>query len=406
MKHTSGLLELLNPAEPDSLVLSNKFSPDGVELDVIEGEFWTASQRQGINLHEVSYRACFKPQLPAFFIDRLSSSGDLVYDPFSGRGTTAIESAIHSRRVAVNDVNPLTRYLTLPRLEVPTISDIEKRLQNIPRDRQLSSDLDLSMFYENQTLQEILNLRSYLSKRESDNSEDSVDRWIRMVATNRLTGHSPGFFSVYSMPPNQAVSQESQVRINKKRDQIPTYRDTHALILKKSKQLQKGLTDFQVSQLREAAKSATFLCEDASQTHFLGDGTVQLTVTSPPFLDVVQYSDDNWLRGWFNSINMESVAAKITMSKTLEDWNKKMSLVINELFRITKPGGYLAFEVGEIRNGAIKLEDAVIPIGIKAGFRCLGVILNTQEFTKTSNIWGVNNNSRGTNTNRIVLFSK
>jgi hypothetical protein len=330
----------------------------------------------------------------------------LVYDPFSGRGTTAIESAIHSRRVAVNDVNPLTRYLTLPRLEVPTISDIEKRLQNIPRDRQLSSDLDLSMFYENQTLQEILNLRSYLSKRESDNSEDSVDRWIRMVATNRLTGHSPGFFSVYSMPPNQAVSQESQVRINKKRDQIPTYRDTHALILKKSKQLQKGLTDFQVSQLREAAKSATFLCEDASQTHFLGDGTVQLTVTSPPFLDVVQYSDDNWLRGWFNSINMESVAAKITMSKTLEDWNKKMSLVINELFRITKPGGYLAFEVGEIRNGAIKLEDAVIPIGIKAGFRCLGVILNTQEFTKTSNIWGVNNNSRGTNTNRIVLFSK
>jgi hypothetical protein len=406
MKNTNSLLELLNPADPDSLVLSTKFSPDAVELDVIEGEFWTAGQRQGLNLHEVSYRACFKPQLPAFFIDRLSSPGDLIYDPFSGRGTTAIESAIHSRRVAVNDVNPLTRYLTLPRLEVPTISDIELRLKNIPRDGCLVSDLDLSMFYETQTLQEILNLRSYLSHRESDNSEDSVDRWIRMVATNRLTGHSPGFFSVYSMPPNQAVSQESQVRINKKRDQIPTYRDTHTLIIKKSKQLQKGLTEIQVSKLQEAARSATFLCEDASQTHLLGDSSVQLTVTSPPFLDVVQYSDDNWLRGWFNSIDMGSVAAKITMSKTLDDWNAKMSQVIKELFRITKPGGYLAFEVGEIRNGTIKLEDAVIPIGIEAGFRCLGVILNTQEFTKTSNIWGVNNNSRGTNTNRIVLFSK
>jgi ubiquinone/menaquinone biosynthesis C-methylase UbiE len=103
---------------------------------------------------------------------------------------------------------------------------------------------------------------------------------------------------------------------------------------------------------------------------------------------------------------MESVAEKITMSKTLEEWNTKMSQVIKELFRVTKPGGYLAFEVGEIRNGTIKLEDAVIPIGIEAGFRCLGVILNTQEFTKTSNIWGINNNSRGTNTNRIVLFSK
>jgi hypothetical protein len=29
-----------------------------------------------------------------------------------------------------------------------------------------------------------------------------------------------------------------------------------------------------------------------------------------------------------------------------------------------------------------------------------------QEFTKTSNIWGINNNTRGTNTNRIVLFNK
>ena len=45
--------------------------------------------------------------------------------------------------------------------------------------------------------------------------EDNIDRWIRMVATNRLTGHSPGFFSVYTLPPNQAASQNSQIKINK-----------------------------------------------------------------------------------------------------------------------------------------------------------------------------------------------
>ena len=33
------------------------------------GEFWTAQQRQALSLHEVSYRACFKPQLPRFFIE-------------------------------------------------------------------------------------------------------------------------------------------------------------------------------------------------------------------------------------------------------------------------------------------------------------------------------------------------
>ena len=43
-------------------------------------EFWTAKQRQACSLHEVSYRACFKPQLPRFFIERLTEPGEVVYD--------------------------------------------------------------------------------------------------------------------------------------------------------------------------------------------------------------------------------------------------------------------------------------------------------------------------------------
>ena len=58
-----------------------------------------------------------------------------------------------------------------------------------------------------------------------------------MVATNRLTGHSPGFFSVYTLPPNQAVSIESQKRINQKRAQVPPERDIKAIILRKTKSL-------------------------------------------------------------------------------------------------------------------------------------------------------------------------
>ncbi|MBP7599843.1 MAG: hypothetical protein KA750_00750, partial [Thermoflexales bacterium] len=74
-------------------------------------EFWTAQQRQASSLHEVSYRGCFKPQLPAYFINRFSRPGDLVYDPFSGRGTTALEAGLLGRAVAANDVNPLSRML-------------------------------------------------------------------------------------------------------------------------------------------------------------------------------------------------------------------------------------------------------------------------------------------------------
>src|SRR3989442_483079 len=43
-------------------------------------EFWTAAQRAANRLHEVSYRACFKPQLPRFFIERLTRPDDVIYD--------------------------------------------------------------------------------------------------------------------------------------------------------------------------------------------------------------------------------------------------------------------------------------------------------------------------------------
>ena len=97
------------------------------------------------------------------------------------------------------------------------------------------------MFFHSQTLKEILSLKEYFIERKRNNTFDEVDSWISMVATNRLTGHSTGFFSVYSFPPNQAVSQKSQIRINKKRNQIPPYRDTFAIIMKKSKSLQSKL---------------------------------------------------------------------------------------------------------------------------------------------------------------------
>ena len=79
---------------------------------------------------------------------------------------------------------------------------------------------------------------------------------------------------------------------------------------------------------------------------------------------------------------------------------------LKKLERVIKPGGYIAFEVGEIRKGKIKLEESIVPIGKQAGFEVLAVIINEQIFTKTSNIWGVSNNQKGTNTNRIVILRK
>ncbi len=369
-------------------------------------EFWTSGQRKASSLHEVSYRACFKPQLPRFFIDRLTHPGDIVYDPFCGRGTTLIEAALMGRRVVGNDINPLSRILVLPRLAVPEESEIHERIQQIPVDHESQAEIDLSMFFHPITESEIVSIKNYLAARKASGEEDHIDLWIRMVATNRLTGHSAGFFSVYTLPPNQATSPKRQQIINRKRNQVPEYRNTRELIMKKTKSLLSRVDEAAVSNLRSAALSAQIFSSDSSDTKLIENESIALVVTSPPFLNTVDYSADNWLRCWFNSIDTSKVERRLTVSSSLSEWSDKMQLTFHELHRVVRPGGYVAFEVGEVRRKSILLDEVILPLGRKAGFTCEAIIVNKQQFTKTSNIWGIRNNESGTNTNRIVLFRR
>ena len=362
-------------------------------------EFWTSKQRAGHSLHEVSYRACYKPQLPAFFIKRFCKMDDVVYDPFMGRGTTLIEAQLHGCRAYGNDINPLSQVLTKPRLTPPTLSQIEQRLQEIALPKNNATDPDLLVFFERGTLQELYGWRQYFRQKQEDSQFDRTDAWLQMVACNRLTGHSKGFFSVYTLPPNQATSVQAQQKINQKRGQTPEYRDTKQLILKKSKQL-----------LRHSIPDhfwrddARLFAESADQTTQIRSDSVDLVVTSPPFLDTVNYIQDNWLRMWFCDIEME--ASKIWQLKRLEDWIFQMKKVFVELRRILKPQGRIAFEVGEVRGGSVLLENAVVEAASEAELIAESILINTQHFTKTANCWGVSNNSKGTNSNRIVILKK
>ena len=358
------------------------------------GEFWTAGQRQAHRLHEVSYRACFKPQLPAFFIERLTNPGDIVYDPFMGRGTTPLEAALRGRIPYGNDLSPLSRALAEPRIHAPTLAEVQGRLERIPwTDYADYAHAELLAFYHPATLAQLEGLRAYLRDRELDR----VDAWIRMVALNRLTGHSPGFFSVYTMPPNQAVSLERQRLLNERRRQAPPRRDVPSLILKKSKALlaQGGI---------DCARSL-FLTESAAHTPQIRDGEVALTVTSPPFLDVVDYAGDNWLRNWFLGLKAEGRPA-LSVHRKVEAWQAFVAEALAELARVTRPDGHIAFEVGEVRSNSLQLERQVMAAARGLPLRVRGVLINRQQFTKTANCWGVANNARGTNTNRIVLFRK
>src|SRR5450759_1437902 len=114
-------------------VLATPVEVDGRGLSVktFVNEFWTSRQRAANSLHEVSYRACFKPQLPRFFIERLTKPGEVVYDPFMGRGTTVIEAGLLGRVPSGCDASPLSVVLTQPRLRPPALEQVAQRLREV-----------------------------------------------------------------------------------------------------------------------------------------------------------------------------------------------------------------------------------------------------------------------------------
>ena len=176
------------------------------------------------------------------------------------------------------------------------------------------------------------------------------------------------------------------------------------LILRKSRQLLGDIDAQHRYQLSVSSEDSLLVTGSADDTPEILSDSVALVVTSPPFLDVVDYEKDNWLRAWFCGIDISKIS--IWQIKNLSEWEAAIMNVLSEIHRILRPGGWVAFEVGEVRNGKIKLETSVLKVGREAGLSPKLVLINDQIFTKTSNCWGVDNLKKGTNTNRIILFKK
>lgn len=391
-------------------VTSEYVSAGGQEITKITGEFWTSKQRRSNSIHEISYRACYKAELPDFFISEYANSESRIFDPFAGRGTTIIEGVLKGIPGSGIDSNPLSAIIASPRWDIPKMKDIEERLGSIfKRNGRFRADIDLSMFYHPETESEIVQLMEYLSERKDCGKEDRVDNWIRMVATSRLTGHSRGFFSVYTLPPNQAASRQRQEEINRKLGNIPEYRNVAEIIARKSRSLLRDVGNELRLKINRTGRKTEMLTGNSSEaSRYIDEESIDLTVTSPPFLNVVQYSKDNWLRCWFNSIDLKDVEKNMFISGSLDEWKTFISSVLREILKVTKKGGVVAFEVGEInvRERRVNLDEVVASMASRVGFRINYVMINMQKFTKTSNIWGIYNQKKGTNTNRIVVMEK
>lgn len=370
------------------------------------GELWTAKQRQLHSLHYVvSYRGSFKPELPDYCIRRFSDKGAIVFDPFSGRGTTALQANLLGRIAWGCDANPMSVRISQAKTMPVGLDEVVLKLNEVDFRR----PIDLSGYSENfepfyhpDTYRELLNLKNYIKKNPS-----RASRFIELIAISRLHGHSPGFFSVYSFP-QISIPAESQRQINRKRRQEPDYRSVAPRIIKKTAH---SLRDSFSSEFFEVSSANDIRQSDARDLSWVPTNSVDLIVTSPPFLDKVDYLTDNWLECWFAGVSRNNFGDKVIMTNSVKEWEDFIEAVLREMCRILKPKGYAIVEVGEVesRGQTIFLDEIVARVSKKVSsaakkLRVEEVLINEQKFTKLANCFKVENNSKGTNTNRLVVM--
>ncbi len=69
--------------------------------------------RRTASVHEFyRYPARFSPRLVAACIEQFTDSGDLVFDPFGGGGTSAVEAQLLGRHCVCVDINSLANFIT------------------------------------------------------------------------------------------------------------------------------------------------------------------------------------------------------------------------------------------------------------------------------------------------------
>ena len=94
---------------------------------------WKDQQRLwGHPFHPMcSYLASYPAALTHAFIARYSRPGDVVLDPFSGRGTTPLQACAEGRIGVGNDLNPFAHLLTAAKVEPPTRAQAATRLAQL-----------------------------------------------------------------------------------------------------------------------------------------------------------------------------------------------------------------------------------------------------------------------------------
>jgi hypothetical protein len=244
------------------------------------------------------YFAMFPEEFAQEWIETCTKPGQMVADPFSGRGTAPFQAILNKRNAIAGDVNPVAYVLTGAKIDSPRLPSVLRRLTTLQEEFDPSKWEDqrsqLSPFFRraffHSTLSELLHLQSCLDWRSS-----RVDRFIAALVLGSLHGEmftSSSYFS-NQMPRTISTKPAYSLRYWQKHDLWPRRRDVFAILRQRAA--------YRFESEAPSQRGVAHLCDVRDLSYSAKDyrGEVNCVITSPPYLDVTNFEEDQWLRLWF-----------------------------------------------------------------------------------------------------------
>jgi site-specific DNA-methyltransferase (adenine-specific) len=406
---------------------------------------WKAQQRLwGHSFHPMcSYLASFPAALAHAFIARYSRPGDVVLDPFSGRGTTPLQAAAEGRIGVGNDLNPFAHLLTAAKVEPAGRADAATRVTGLrlawrneadgwlalagrvadpsaepgaalvpsagsrtaPGDGTEPVPAEVALAFHPRTLAQLLFVRTTLDL------ADRTDRFLAAALTGILHGRSASYLS--TLMPNTFSMAPRYVRDFAARTAFQSpERDVFDGLAAKLRRLQRqGLPPAPGVALLGDARDIAARARAELRARGLPD-RARLVVTSPPYLRVVKYGYYNWLRTWFLGFDAREIDRTLDDAHHREPYLQFMRDVLADLRPVLTDDAIVVLVVGDVETdrgrrlrGGVGLAERVWESAAEPeGYRLAGVALDDVAANrKMTKLWG-DEAGRATKTDRILVL--
>lgn len=244
------------------------------------------------------YFAMFPEAFVEKWVERLTKRGQVILDPFCGRGTTPFQALLMDRKAVASDINPVAYCVTRAKTNAPSAKAVRRRLTELENGfdhrtwegaRRKAREF-FHHAYAPSTLRQVLYLRTKLRW-----DECNTDCMIAALILGSLHGESQksDYYLSNRMPRTISTKPAYSVRFWRKHRLRAPERNVFQVL--------RDRVHFRYESEPPTLRGIVLRTDMRELPRIINShqDPIRCVITSPPYLDVTNFEEDQWLRLWF-----------------------------------------------------------------------------------------------------------